>query len=139
MKATLHRSNRTGGTTVGSTMTGYPGLLNTGTLSHTLAAYDDSHAVVPHLPRKRQEGLCESCACREVLGIRSINRSCFLNQGGHTLCASSTNNTLPALPRSALVKIRVTISNNPQADFGSIKGSERSTMVNCPGLNRGCS
>lgn len=32
-------------------------------IPHTLAANDDSHAVVPHLPRKRQKGLGEPRAC----------------------------------------------------------------------------
>lgn len=129
MKATLHRSNRTGGTTVGSTETCHQvGLLNSETSSRTLAADDHSHAVVPHLSRKRQESLRKFWTCREVLesGKSPVN---YPNERRHTLWASSTTNTLPAFPRSALVKIRVTISNNPQADFGSIKGSERSTIV----------
>lgn len=67
MKATLHRSNRTGGTTVGSTGNSLLMSLNRGTLPHTLAADDDSHAVVPHLPRKRQEGLRKFWTCRKIL------------------------------------------------------------------------
>ena len=53
MKATLHRSSKTGGTTVGSKAAHYQvDLLNGGTLTHTLATDDHPHAVVPHLPRK---------------------------------------------------------------------------------------
>jgi len=58
MKATLQRSSRTGGTTVGSTEIRYSDPPSVGTLpAHTLAADDDSHSVMPHLSRKRQEGL----------------------------------------------------------------------------------
>ena len=53
MKATLQRSSRTGGTTVGSTEIRYYGPSRVGTLSHTLTADDDSHSVVSHLSRKR--------------------------------------------------------------------------------------
>jgi len=62
MKATLQRSSRTGGTTVGSTETRYYNPSGAGTLSHTLAADDDSHSVVSHLSRKRQKSLGESRA-----------------------------------------------------------------------------
>jgi hypothetical protein len=63
MKATPQRSSRTGGTTVGSAEIRYPGLSSIETLSHTLAADDDSHAVMPHLSRKRQKGLGKPRAC----------------------------------------------------------------------------
>jgi len=53
MKATLQRSSRTGGTTVGSTEVRYSNRSSAGTLHHTLAADDDPHSVMPHLPRKR--------------------------------------------------------------------------------------
>ena len=62
MKATLQRSNRTGGTTVGSAEIHYPGP-SIEILSHTLAADDDSHAVMSHLSRKRQKGLSEPSTC----------------------------------------------------------------------------
>ena len=52
-----------------------------------------------------------------------------------TLWASSTTNTLPVCT-SARTKRRETISNRPQADEGSIKGSERSMIVSCPAANR---
>lgn len=129
MKAMLQRSNRTGGTTVGSTKIRYPGLSGFEILSHTLATDDDSHTIVSHLPRKRQKGLRKPRTCREVLR-RGQSPVGYLIRQRRTLCASSTNNTLPAVPMFALVKIRITISNNPQADFGSINGSERSTIVN---------
>ena len=52
MKATLQRSSRTAGTTVGSTEICYPDITSVGILSHTLTANDYPHAIMPHLPRK---------------------------------------------------------------------------------------
>ena len=59
MKATLQRSSRTGGTTVGSTEICYSVASGVGTLPHTLAADDDPHSMMPHLSRKRQKGFCK--------------------------------------------------------------------------------
>ena len=53
MKATLHRSNKTGGTTVGSARSHYPDVLRIGIPLRTLAADNDSHAIMPHLSRER--------------------------------------------------------------------------------------
>lgn len=52
MKATLQRSKRTGGTTVGSTGIHYDFLSMKrwiGIFPHTLTADDDSHAIMAHL------------------------------------------------------------------------------------------
>ena len=67
MNATLQRSNRTGGTTVGSAEIRYPIFPSVGssikTLSHTLAADDDPHTVMSHLSREGQKSFGESGAC----------------------------------------------------------------------------
>lgn len=59
----------------------------------------------------------------------------FIRITSHTLWASSTTRTFP-VSTSDLTNKRVTISKSPHAHEGSMNGSVKSTIVNCPAANR---
>lgn len=147
-RATLQRSRRTAGTTVGSVprsdheMT--YGSANKEIVDPTLGTDHNTHGLMPLLAYERQQLLRQAASDsvrRQVLQWWFVRSSRYALEHvrriweGLTLCASSTTSTFPV---STLARTNnlVIISKSPHADVGSMKGSERSMIVSWPAANR---